>query len=68
MSLFCPDCEEDLSLGAPSHARWIGPDGGRYCSMHFINRFGHAERLIRIEGYEPPKTTKKAAPKAKAPA
>ena len=63
----CPDCVVNQDqLGDPSFARWIGPDGGNYCSMHFINRFGHGERLVPIEGYEPPATVKKAAPKAKA--
>jgi hypothetical protein len=51
----CPTCEEQiLSLGAPSMARWLGPDGGIYCSLHFIQRFGHGERLVRIDGFEPP--------------
>jgi hypothetical protein len=62
MSL-CSDCENDLALGQPSVARWKGPDGGEYCSLHFINRFGHGQRLVRLEDFEPPKQTKKAAPK-----
>jgi hypothetical protein len=58
----CPVCQANqASLGRPSEARWLGPDGEGYCSMHFVARFGHAEPLVKIEGYEPPK-------KAKAPA
>lgn len=58
MSEFCPDCEADLALGPPSKARWVGPDGTNYCSLHFIHRFGHAEPLVRVEGYEPPEEVK----------
>jgi hypothetical protein len=58
----CPICEANRAdLGRPSAARWIGPDGNVYCSMHFVNRFGHSERLVKIEGFAAPK-------KAKAPA
>jgi hypothetical protein len=63
MSVFCPDCVEDGSLGAPSHARWRGPDGVGYCSIHFIRRFGHGEKLVKLEGYEPPAKVKPPAPK-----
>jgi len=61
----CPTCvERQASLGSPSEARWVGPDGsGDYCSMHFIQRFGHSETLVRVEDYEPPTTRKAAAPK-----
>lgn len=60
----CPVCvERQASLGNPSESRWIGPDGGEYCSMHFIQRFGHSEKLVRIEGYVAPTTTKPPAPK-----
>jgi len=66
--ILCPDCEvRQANLGDPSFARWIGPDGGKYCSLHFIQRFGHGEPLVRIEGYEPPEKRKAPAPK-KAPA
>lgn len=59
----CPVCERNQdTLGEPSQARWVGPDGDDYCSMHFIQRFGHAQRLVRVDGYQPP-----AAPKAPAP-
>jgi hypothetical protein len=62
----CPVCEAHRAdLGRPSEARWIGPDGGIYCSMHFINRFGHSEPLVKIEGYEPPKKAKPAARRRK---
>ncbi len=60
---FCPDCVERPELGEPSYARWVGPDGEQYCSLHFIQRFGHAERLVRINGYEAP--TKVKPPVAK---
>lgn len=46
-----------------SYARWVGPDGKLYCSMHFIAAFGHGERLQRIEDYEPPRKPAKAAAK-----
>jgi len=63
----CPTCvERQATLGDPSEARWIGPDGGEYCSLHFIQRFGHGEPLVRIEGFEAP--TRRKAPAAKKPA
>jgi hypothetical protein len=66
--VICPDCEANQDqLGEPSLARWIGPDGGEYCSMHFVRRFGHGEKLIKIEGYEPPAKTKAPAPKQAEP-
>ena len=60
----CPDCVADqIRLGNPSRARWLAPYGDEaYCSMHFINRFGHSEPLRRIEGYEPPPVLKSALP------
>jgi len=67
-SPFCPVCEEDVgSLGHPSHARWVGPDGNVYCTLHFIARFGHAEKLVPISGYEPPAEVKPPAPKQEKP-
>lgn len=54
-------CEADSHLldePCPSYARWIGPDRKLYCSMHFVHRFGHRERLQRVEDYEPPKRPK----------
>ena len=33
--------------------------------MHFIQRFGHGEPLVRIGGYEPPKQRKSPAPPKK---
>ena len=69
MSVYCPDCErQTIDLGRPSHARWVGPNGRAYCSMHFIQRFGHAEKLVRIENYEPPTERKPPAPKQEKPA
>ena len=60
----CPVCEANSAdLGHPSQARWKGPDGGEYCSMHFISKFGHSEPLVRIEGYEAPTEIKPPAPK-----
>ena len=62
----CAVCDvQQADLGVPSEARWKGPDGGEYCSMHFVQRFGHSERLVKIEDYEPPKTVKPPAPKKK---
>jgi hypothetical protein len=61
----CADCERKADdLGAPSSARWVGPDGGEYCSMHFVHRFGHQEKLVRIDGYEAPTQVKPPAPRA----
>jgi len=62
----CPSCQANPDLGEPSTARWLGPDGGIYCSMHFIQRFGHNEKLVRIDGYEPPTRRKPPAPKKEA--
>jgi hypothetical protein len=31
--------------------------------MHFIQRFGHAERLVRIANYESPEELKPPAPR-----
>jgi len=63
MSL-CPDCMDDASLGAPSYARWLAPNReDSYCSLHFIRRYGHAERLVPVEGYEPPAERKPPAPR-----
>lgn len=62
--VLCPDCVGNQGqLGEPSHARWRGPDGEAYCSMHFIHRFGHGEKLVPLEGYEPPAKVKAPAPK-----
>jgi len=68
----CSVCLVTPVFGDPSAARWIGPDGEKYCSMHFINRFGHDEPLVKIEDFEAPVKKKappkeKAAPKGKAP-
>jgi hypothetical protein len=58
----CPVCDcNRADLGRPSQARWVGPDGEVYCSIHFIQRFGHGEPLVRVEGYEPPSEPKPAA-------
>ena len=60
----CPVCEINTAdLGEPSQARWLGPDGEVYCSLHFIHRFGHGEKLVRINGYTPPAQVKAPAPK-----
>ena len=51
-------CEADTPIAkiVPCHAqgRWVGPDGRVRCSLHHIAEYGHAERLVRVEGYEPP--------------
>jgi len=66
MTPYCHVCERQTDvLGQPSHARWKGPDGKTYCSMHFIQRFGHGERLVKIDGYEPPTKRKPAAKRRK---
>lgn len=57
----CPVCENRTdTLGEPSKARWVGPDGENYCSLHFVQRFGHGEKLVRIEDYSPPVRSAKA--------
>ena len=61
MSL-CPVCEQhQADLGRPSNARWLGPDGVGYCSMHFVAKFGHSEKLVKIEGDEAPAKVKAPA-------
>jgi hypothetical protein len=63
----CPTCvERQATLGDPSEARWVGPDGAEYCSLHFVQRFGHSEPLVLVEGYQAP--TKRKAPAPKHPA
>lgn len=60
----CPICEQKSDqLGEPSRARWVGPDGVAYCSLHFIWKFGHAQKLVRIDGYEAPTEVKPPAPR-----
>jgi len=60
----CPTCIERVAnLGEPSQARWVGPDGNEYCSLHFIQKFGHGEPLVKIEDYTPPEGRKAPAPK-----
>jgi hypothetical protein len=63
-TVLCGMCVANDALGTPSYARWLGSDGEGYCSMHHIQRFGHAAQLVRIEGYEPPPAIKPPAPKA----
>jgi len=60
---YCQVCENEPIFGGPSAARWKGPDGNAYCSMHFIGKFGHGETLVKIEGFEAPTKAKPAAPK-----
>jgi len=68
MVTYCTVCERQAeSLGQPSHARWVGPDGNVYCSIHFTQRFGHGEKLVRVEGYEAPTEIKPPAPKEDKP-
>jgi len=40
--------------GCKSQGRWVGPDGKVRCSLHHIQEFGHAEPLVKVEGYESP--------------
>jgi hypothetical protein len=40
--------------GCRSQARWVGLDGRVRCSLHQVQKYGHSERLIRVEGYQPP--------------
>jgi len=61
----CSDCVNNPALGEPSAARWVGPDNGRYCSIHFTTRFGFYEPLVRLENYEPPTKRKAPAPREK---
>ena len=62
----CGACERNTAdLGRPSAARWVGPDGKEYCSLHFVARFGHSEKLVRVEDYEPPAEVKKPAKRRK---
>jgi len=55
--LYCPMCVNDLRLGDPSYARWVDPNGGPpLCSLHYVRLYGHGERMVRIDGYEPPRS------------
>jgi hypothetical protein len=60
-------CQADTPLAqlvpCNSQGRWVGPDGKVRCSMHHTAEFGHAERLVRVEGYEAPSTRKPPAPR-----
>jgi hypothetical protein len=52
-------CQSDAPItlatgGCKASARWVGPDGKVRCSLHHVTEFGHSERLVRVEGYEPP--------------
>lgn len=52
-------CESSAPLtlatgGCKAQARWVGPDGKVRCSLHQIQEFGHSEKLVRVEGYQPP--------------
>ena len=68
MNPLCPDCVDNMDvLGPPSHARWLGPDGGAYCSIHLRQRFGHGEKLVRIANYQPPAEVKPPAPEEPKP-
>lgn len=56
--------------GCKAQARWVGPDGKVRCSLHQVQEFGHAEKLVRVEGYEPPngRAAVEAVPTEKLPA
>jgi hypothetical protein len=61
-----PACEATSAIAkiVPCNAqgRWVGPDGRVRCSLHHIQEFGHRERLVRVEGYEPPEGAPPPAP------
>jgi hypothetical protein len=59
----CDACAKEPVFGSPSAARWRGPDGGAYCSMHLVSKFGHAEPLVKLGDYEAPKSSLPPAPK-----
>jgi hypothetical protein len=48
--------------GCKSSARWIGRDGKVRCSLHHVQEFGHRDRLIRFEDFEPPENAPPPAP------
>lgn len=55
-------CESKSALlpgPCQSEGRWLGPDGKVRCSMHQIQEFGHGEPLVKVDGYEPPRTPDK---------
>jgi hypothetical protein len=50
-------CQSESTLlpgPCQSQGRWVGPDGKVRCSLHHVQEFGHAEPLVRVEGYTPP--------------
>jgi len=57
--MLCQDDSPILAGPCPSEARWVGPDGKVRCSLHQIQAFGHAEPLVKVEGYQPPRKPKK---------
>jgi hypothetical protein len=57
--MLCQDESEILAGSCQGEARWVGPDGLVRCSLHQIQAFGHAEPLVRVEGYEPPRKPKR---------
>jgi hypothetical protein len=61
--MLCQDESTILAGPCRSEARWVGPDGLIRCSLHQIQAFGHAEPLIRVEGYKPPRRPKRTAKK-----
>jgi hypothetical protein len=54
-------CQSESNLlpgPCTSQGRWVGPDDKVRCSLHHIQEFGYGERLVRVEGYTPPKGKK----------
>lgn len=65
-------CQSDAPItiatgGCKAQARWVGPDGKVRCSLHQIQEFGHAEPLVKVEGYEPPNGAPPPPPPAAEP-
>jgi hypothetical protein len=62
-------CQSESNLlpgPCQSEGRWVGPDGKIRCSMHQIQEFGHAEPLVRVEGYQAPKIPTVNGPRRRA--
>ena len=65
--MLCQSQSNLLPGPCASQGRWVGPDGLVRCSLHHVQAFGHAEPLVRVEGYEPPPDAPPPVPNPEVP-